>query len=194
MRLFQISICFAILGVLAVGTFGQTDPQVIINHLGDPVCTTGGTMICFDGSTADHPLVEDFQHPMSFVYTSPAGTTDPLTTLFIELMDYPSLTQFQCLTNIWTDCAQTPDQYGVGTVGFELFGNGTGLFDGGGGTCGIDPASPCADQMVNNESATFTIKPLVVVTPEPGSVILFGTGLLSVFLTAKRRLSPSASV
>jgi hypothetical protein len=185
MRLLRISICFMILGVLAAGTFGQVplDPKVIVN-LNDPVCSGSPTLICYTGSSGD-PLVESYTNPLPFVYQDPTHTT-PLTELFIDLINVPADTAFQCQTNIWTDCTITPDKYGVATVGFDLFGAGPNDF--GGGTC-----NPCVGQLTDGQGGTFDIMPLVNETPEPASMVLFGTGLCSILFAAKRRLTAPTS-
>jgi hypothetical protein len=182
MKFTRIFSCLIILGCAAIGASAQVDPKVIIN-LTDPVCTPD--LICYDGSTFANPLVESFTNPMPFVYTG----TNPLTQLFIDLIDVPPLTSFQCQTNIWTDCSITPVAYGSGTVGFNLFGNGTGTFDGGGGLCGASffSVNPCPDQLTNGQGGTFDLQPLISETPEPTSVVLFGTGILAIFATRKRR-------
>lgn len=186
MRLGRFCFILTVFCVLAGGACAQTpvDPKVIINKT-DPVCT--GAMLCYTGSNGD-PLVESFTNPLPFVYTDPTGTT-PLTSLFIDLINVPALTEFQCQTDIWTDCSIIADAYGPNTVGFHLFGNGTGLGDNGGGIC----SPTCPDQLTNGEGGTFDLKPLISETPEPGSMILFATGLFSIFVARKRRLEGRSS-
>jgi hypothetical protein len=177
MKLARLFCFLIILASSAVAAYAQTpvDPKVIVNFANDPgTCTPGPTLICYDGVG---PLVETFGSPETFQYTG----ASPLTILFLEFTFVPPLTAFQCSTNIWTDCETLAGPYPP-NVGIELEYLGAGANDGGGGTCG-----PCVGQLVSGDQASVTLTPTVSETPEPGSIILFATGLFSFFLASKRR-------
>jgi hypothetical protein len=164
-----------ILGSSAVAAYSQTpiDPKVIIQG-SDPACGGAGQPICYNGTPS--PLVESFSSPMGFVYTG----TPNLTSFFLEFTGVPLGTAFSCQTDIWVECAISFPS--LSEVEFALTG-GPGpcnFNDGIGGTC---PGFLSTDQ-----GASITFEPLISETPEPGSILLFGTGLISIFMAAKRRL------
>jgi hypothetical protein len=184
MRLARFSLVLIFLGVVSSLSYSQTlnDPKAIVNALGDPTCATPG-FLCYTGDgTFGAPLVENFTSPIQFVYE---GTATQIFSLWIDLTNVPALTEFQCQTNIWTNCSIVSDAYGPTTVGFHLSGGGPLMPGDVGGTC-----NPCDGFLTKDEGVGFTLQPLISETPEPGAMLLFGTGLLAILSVAKRRLTP----
>ena len=181
MRKLALAFSFMIIwGCSAVTTHAQTgtDPETIVDKQTDPSgCTPSPTLMCYNGVG---PLTESYSDPIPFEYTG----TGNLYSMDLILTGAPS-GPWECVTDIWTDCGVT--FLGGGEVEFEL-GNDVPAAklpatcnsnDGIGGTC---PGFLSTD-----ESATVTVMPTVAFTPEPGSMILFGTGLISILGATKRR-------
>lgn len=176
MKLARVFCSLIILGISSTAAYAQTpvDPRVLIN---DPVGCTIPPGISFPGpSTAT--LVESFLSPECFTYQPPGVSPPNLDQLFFEFTDVPPLTEFICQTDIWVFCGTVSSP--PGTIEFHLHGAGPcqsndGLF----GTC--------PGFMAPGASATVTLQPIISEIPEPGSIILFGTGLISIFMAAKRR-------
>jgi PEP-CTERM motif-containing protein len=179
-------LCFLIIfGSSAIAAYAQTsvDPLVKVEGVGDPACGGSGQPVCFDGSG---PLVETYGSPVSFVYDCGEGCTTPLYSMTLEFIDVPPPPPtlfFECETNIWTDCSQGSS--GPTTVEFSFFDTPP---DSGGPPCSAGGGTTCPGYMTPNEEATVTITPLVSDTPEPSTIILFGTGLILLFVGSKRRV------
>lgn len=154
--------------IVAVKAQTAIDPKVIINKL-DPTCATpgfacytGDPAAAYDGTSTD-PLVESFLSPMPFAY-EPADHSAMLFNLYFAFTDVPPGTEFTCESNIWSVCAVVSSPT-VGNVEWHLSG-GHLSFD---------------------EGASVTLEPLISQTPEPTSALLFVTGLIAIFVAAKRR-------
>ena|SRR3984893_3154848 len=156
--------------LIAVKAQTPIDPKVIINKT-DPMCGDAG-FVCYTGDptatpawdgTKTDPLVESFLSPMSFVY-SPGDTSAKLFNLYFAFTDVPPGTEFTCESNIWSVCAVVSSPT-AGNVEWHLSG-GSLSFD---------------------EGASVTLEPLISQTPEPTSALLFVTGLIAIFVAAKRR-------
>jgi PEP-CTERM motif len=187
MKLTRMFCLLILVGSVAIAAHAQTpvDPVIRTNSSaaigppgGDPPCGGAGEPFCLDSdSLSVNYATATF--PLDFVN----NTGSNLYELILTFTNVPANTMFQCFTDIWTDCSQSSD----GT---------TTTF-----TMSDDPADssgPC----VNNGSAggtcpgylppgyeAMTTKtPLTSETPEPESVILFGTGLIALFLGMKRRV------
>jgi hypothetical protein len=118
----------------------------------------------------------------------PADSTALLTDFFLDFTGVPVGTAFQCETNIWVNC--TIANIGGDVTQFEMFGGYTGTLDpigtincnsndGHGGTC--------PGYLASGDGFSITGVPLISETPEPASFLLFGTGLVSILATVKRR-------
>lgn len=185
MRLFHFFGCFVILGLFATGVYSQTqiDPKVIINDpLPAPACGSGSEPTCYDGTP---PLMVVFKSPLtlSFMYD---GTSN-LDELFLEFTNVPSGTFFQCQSDIWANCGfvSTSDSM---AVEFKYFGD---LSNPGVATsCNMNNGvtSTCPNFLAPDATFSLTVEPVLSDTPEPTSILLFGTGLCSIFFAARRRL------
>lgn len=207
MKSVSYSVCVVILLVgSTIAAHAQTaeDPKTIINTPtmpgGDPPCGGPGEPICITVNNSSHPLVEPYSptYAADFEYCPPAssnctvsGVTSPLLTKFyLEFTEVPLGTEFGCQTNIWVDC-------GVGVVAVDPDGKLTFEFTLSGGYGAVPPMNcnfndgvggTCPGFLAPGAAVDITNMPLISEIPEPGSIILFGTGLLSFFMTAKRRL------
>jgi len=122
---------------------------------------------------------------VEFSFDDPAHDINPaaiLSELFLQYTDVPALTSFECESDIWASCAQS--DLGGGVTQFALTGSGL---------C-VDDATlyTCPGFMSAQEGATATNTPLVSPVPEPGSMALFGTGLILLFVGTRRRIQARA--
>jgi hypothetical protein len=181
------------ISVPAVQAQTQVDPLIQIE---DPPtfspCGGAGEPLCFTGGT----LTEAYGVPQDFVYCpsgvgSDCGTAPPFSDLFSMVLDItgaPLGVMWECQTDIWTDC----------TVGYDSADNIWifSLFDTPAntpGTCNSNDgiAGPCPGFLVPGQEAFVTQTPLITDSPEPVSLILFGTGLAVFFSARKLRLARS---
>jgi hypothetical protein len=174
-----------LLGCMGLVVCAQTpiDPKVIINFGSDPDCGPDTPFTCYTGVG---PLTVPFATTLSlaFVYDPPpAGTRPNLIELLLDFTGVPFGTPFQCESNIWTDCTITQLPHRV--VQFDMFGSGHCKQDGGVG-------GECIGFLAPDQSFTVDASPLLSETPEPNSFMLFGTGLVSILVVAKRRWSMRA--
>jgi hypothetical protein len=178
-------LCLSMLVVgFAVAASAQTpvDPTIITQKL-DPSCSDPG-VICYTGAA---PLSITFSPTLAVVFVyQPPNPASLLTDFKLDLTSVPPFTSFGCQTDIWVNCSITDE--GSGTFQFDMSG-------------GYNPGHPptncnyndgvggvCPGFLASGDGASITAVPLVSETPEPVSVILFGTGLLSIFGASKRRL------
>jgi len=176
MRLTRV-LCFLIIfGSSAIAAYGQTpvDPLVKLEGVGEPTCADDPTYICYTDTT--NPLMETYGEPNNFIW---AGAGD-LNSLTLEIIDAPAGVIWECQTNIWTDCA---DQEVSGNW-FFYFTDDTDTFP---APCNAGAGS-CSGFLTPDELVDYTQTPLLVDTPEPGTIILFGTGLILFFVGSKRRV------
>jgi hypothetical protein len=195
MKLTRMFCFLIILGASAVAANAQTpvDPIARINGIGDPAC--GGAILCItdympnafgtlNGSAVlSVPYSPDLD--VEFSFDDPAHDINPaaiLSELFLQYTDVPALTSFECESDIWASCAQS--DLGGGVTQFALTGSGL---------C-VDDATlyTCPGFMSAQEGATATNTPLVSPVPEPGSMALFGTGLILLFVGTRRRIQARA--
>lgn len=209
MKLARLFCCLIIFGSSAIAANAQTpvDPKTIISEPmksgGDPPCGGVGQPICITVNNSSHPLVEpysptfaaDFEYcppDSSNCTVSPTPKTPLLTQFFLEFTNVPAGTQFGCQTNVWVDC-------GISTVPGTLnpvTNTETWEFDLAGGYMASPPTNcnfndgiggKCPGFLAPGAALIITNIPLISETPEPDSIILFGTGLIAFFVAAKRR-------
>jgi len=196
MKLTRMFCFLIILGASAVAAYAQTpvDPIARINGIGDPECD-GITILCITDYMPNAIATNDGTAVLSVVYSPDLDIEfsfdDPahdihspaiLGELFLQYTDVPALTSFECESNIWAHCAQT--DLGGGVTQFALTGSGL---------C-VDDATlyTCPGFMSAQEGATATNTPIVSPVPEPGSMALFGTGLILLFVGTRRRIQARA--
>jgi len=182
MNLARVFCFLIILGSSAVATFGQTDPVI---YTKDPDCT--GTPLALTSNTLS---VDYATQAFPFCFQNDTGSN--VYQLDLVFSEVPAATNFECFTDIWTDCSQssvTNIVDGTLTVTFDMFDQPIAMpsapqpcfsNDGTGGDCpgflGI------------SAEAQTTQTPIINETPEPNSIILFGSGLVLFFAGAKLRL------
>lgn len=145
----------------------STDPTVGVHYDPPTPCTT------FSGDSLSEPF--GFTGCIEYTGASP----NPLTTFFFDLTSVPADTSFGCQTNIWSNCNITDE--GSGVWQFEFSGTGTCNYNdgtGGNGCLGL----------ATDQAANVTETPDINETPEPASLLLFGTGFFAIAIVAKRRL------
>jgi hypothetical protein len=186
MRSARVVCLLMILGISAVAAYAQTpvDPVIRTNSgpPGDPACGGSGQPICLTSST----LTEDYataMFPISFVN----DTGSDLFNLTLVFTDVPGGTMFQCFTNIWTDCSQSSSGTTTTFTMVDDPAKSSGPCDNNGSAGGT-----CPGFLGVMYEATTTSTPLTSETPEPDSIILFGTGLVALFVAGKRRLHSRA--
>ena len=187
MKLARVFCFLIILGSSAVATFAQTpvDPVVYTKHGGDPTC--GGAPPPFSLTT--NTLTLNYG-TATFPFDFQNCTGSNLYQMDLVFTNVPSGTNFECFTDIWTDCTQSSVISGSFlTVTFDMFDQPITM-----------PSSPqpcfsndgvganCPGFLTPNELADTTVTPTINDTPEPNSIILFGSGLLLVFVGAKLRV------
>lgn len=185
MKLARI-VCFLfIVGSLAVATYGQTsvDPKVLVNLTDPAACGGSGQPLCYPGSPV--PLVEPYgpSISLSFLY-DPSNPLAKLTTLMLEFTNVPVAVLFNCQTDIWEMCS-------TGVASINSNGTYNVIFDlmGGPGPCEQNGGVPatCPGFLTSGQGFSITELPLISKTPEPASIILYGTGLLLIGAVLRRR-------
>jgi hypothetical protein len=183
MKLYRFFICLVFLGLLAGATYSQTDPKVILS---DPAvsnsCTPNvNSTGCYNGQ---QPFTLTFQSPLQtglFVYDG----TSPLKEFVLVFTMVPDGTFFECESDIFSKCGTKAslETGGVFTEEIDFFGDPLGVPK----TCDGNP-NGCVNELFQNDGFGVTVQPVLADAPEPASMLLFGTGLCSILLAAKRRL------
>ena len=126
---------------------------------------------------------------MSFCYTG----TGPLNSLVVDLNETPALTPLQCFSDIWVECTLTP----VSANGDGTFNIAASYFDptaGVGGACqnNTPAGGTCPGFLASGAGFSAALVPDP--TPEPSTILLFGTGLLALFGLGRKRFTGVQSV
>jgi PEP-CTERM motif len=187
--------CFLILfGISAIAAEAQTpvDPTVLVIKKDPAGCNGLGQPLCYSGTPS--PLVEAFSSlPLSFEYDGSGN----LNSLLLELTGVPNGTPLYCQTDIWQFCSFTvssdPGHPGDFDVTFDLFDVTPGVP----GPCandGVHAIAPtCPGFLAPGDGFGVSLLPYIGVTPEPGSMLLFGTGLLMFGIVLRRRVGARLS-
>jgi hypothetical protein len=150
--------------VPAMADGGVTDPTAIVNGHGDPTCTDGSApdgAVCFSANSQADPLFTPSFNPANFVW-DPADGTDTLTTLFIEFPFVPGEI-YGCASNIFATCGSVGPVLPVSNQGTNLefeFANGS---------------------IAANEEFSAGV------SPEPETLLLMGTGLISLLAFRRKK-------
>jgi hypothetical protein len=194
MRLTRVLCCLMILGISAVAAYAQTpvDPTARINSGFDPACGSGGVLCLIDylpnafgtlkGSAELSVPFSSSLHVL-FSFDDAAHNVNHgaiLKELFLQYTGVPDGTSVSCESDIWKDCGQVTGQPS-GIVLF-FFKNPGFCLDGG------SVLLSCPGFMTYQEGANVTNLPDVSAVPEPSSIVLFGTGVILLFVGTKRRI------
>lgn len=187
MKLTRTFCLLILVGSVAIAANAQTpvDPIIKTNSAlaiggggpGDPPCGGAGQPFCLDSDT----ITVDFAtatFPLDFVN----NTGSNLDELILVFNDVPANTMFQCFTDIWESCTYGSDG---STTTFTMSDDPSGSS----GTCinNNPPGGNCPGYLPPGYEAMTTKMPLTSETPEPESIILFGTGLIALCLGMRRR-------
>jgi len=183
MKLARAFAFLIILGSTAVAAHAQTGTDPVIYTKDPPICSSP-TLLSTNTLSVDYST-----NPFPLCFEN--NTANPFDSFDLVFTDVPTGTNFECFTNIWTDCTQSSVSSGLNllTVTFDMFDQPISMptspqpcfaNDGTGGDC---PGFLGADGV-----AQTTQTPTINETPEPNSIILFGSGLVLFFAGAKLRL------
>jgi hypothetical protein len=166
MRLSFLVALMVLIGFSAVPAMADSgagnDPTLIVNKGTDPSCSpppAGETCFSNGFSQAD-PLLVSNSNPQNFIW-DPADGTDVLTALFVEFTFVPGQI-YTCTSNIFSVCGTVaPSVHPTTDLEFEFTGGSISPFE--------------------EISAG--------VTPEPETLLLLGTGVISLLGFRRRKLS-----
>lgn len=179
MRLARVFCFLVILGSSAVAAYADSDPIVLTNYKTDPfTCTPDSTTICI--MSGDTATVTDYTS-QTFPLTIVNVTGATLYNLVLVFDDVPDETSFECYTDIFADCTE-----GIHIVGPTEY-DATFTMGGAGPPCTAGGYPTCPGDLPNDFSASTTLQPDITEVPEPGTTILFATGLILIFLGMKLR-------
>ena len=205
MRLTRVLCFLIILGSSAVAAYAQTpvDPIARINFGPDPPCDFGVTVFCIvptllDSGSPGPPAVPPtysgflsvpYSPTLDIVFSFDDGALPrdilsgaQLTFFSLQYTGVPVGTTLSCESDIWNTCGSVTGQpAGVALITYT-----------GGGPC-LDGGSvllACPGYLTYQEGATVANLPLpgISAVPEPSSMVLFGTGVILLFVGTKRRI------
>lgn len=190
----------AALAISATMAQAQTDPIIATNR-NDPSCTAtpGITDLTTDSTSIDYATWDG-----TFNFVNCTGSD--MYSLDLTFTDVPSGTTFTCFTDIWANCSENATVTSPTTITETFTMNDLNPEPGG---SPYDPTSPvlcyasetpgsmCTGFLEGDDNgpgdtpegdgATTTATPFTFETPEPSSMILFGSGLILLFVGTKRR-------
>jgi hypothetical protein len=182
MRLTRIFLFLVILGSSAAATYAQTDPVILNNDPAAPSCpaapaagvTYTDTLIIVNvpGADATATVNENFTQPLPIIYCPTSSPGDLLASITEYFNNVPaSDTLFGSQSNIWQDSLLSGPSDGIE----ELVLSGTA------GPCHYDDGADTCTGLAPGEVDYVSI------SPEPNSMILFGTGLIILLFVASKR-------
>jgi hypothetical protein len=183
-----------ILGSSAVAAYAQTpvDPVARINSGFDPACGSGGVLCLINylpnalgtlKGSAELSVPYSPTLSVEFSFDDAAHNVNPLaklSELFLKYTGVPDGTILSCESDIWKNCGLVTGQP-AGVALFAFTGGGACLD---GGTVLL----VCPGFMTYQEGATVDNLPGISAVPEPSSMVLFGTGVILLFVGTKRRM------
>jgi hypothetical protein len=179
MRLTRVFFFLVILGSSAAATYAQTDPIIYNNEPAGPSCSSpDGLIVVTASSDVTVTVNESFSDPISIIYcpTTPSGN---LASIIEDFNGVPAgVTLFGCQSNIWQDCELSGPSDGTEEV--YLYGTA--------GECQNDDQEDTCTGLAPGAVDDVTI------SPEPNSMILFGTGLILLFVASKRHFHTCANL
>ena len=176
--------CFLIiLGSSAVAAYAQTpvDPTVIVNKIDPGGCGGSGEPICYPGTPVPLVLVYNPSVTLDFQY-DPTPSSSKLETFELEFTGVPNLTTLYCQTDIWQICSFTTSSDPGHPGDFDVTFNFFDVIPSTPGPCandGVHAIAPtCPGFLSSGDGFSVGFSPIVGATPEPGTMLLFGTGLI----------------
>jgi len=192
----KLALCLCIVALMGMdaprlSAQTQVDPRMIVDTgRSYPSCTAASPTVCFDGK---HPIVEPFStgtFSFDFAYIN---QKKDLFELIIKITGVPEGTRFSCESSIWSDCKiQIPKaEKKDGDVDPPELITVTFIFS------GEDATHPgfLPKFVPGQATSTFGVEELLPLsaTPEPGSWILFATGIFAFALIRDGRKGSQAT-